>query len=156
VRWSRSISQRGLAGDKGDDHSGALGSRGRTQVRSGRHGEHNRGHNANAEAPEGAEHGGKAPQQRKPTLVSNCVTTRTINGEIEARGGCLPQARTQERLEDGGEAMKPRVDGGGLRLRKKCSGELRVMRWSLPRERARRGLNNGRRTVAVLGERRRS
>jgi hypothetical protein len=31
--------------------------------------------------------------------------------------------RTQERLEDSGEAVKSRVDGGGLRLRKKCSGE---------------------------------
>jgi hypothetical protein len=31
--------------------------------------------------------------------------------------------RTQERLEDDGEVVKPRVDGGGLRLRKKCSGE---------------------------------
>jgi hypothetical protein len=31
-----------------------------------------------------------------------------------------------------------------------------VVRRSLPREQARRGLNDGRRTVAVLGERRRS
>jgi hypothetical protein len=31
--------------------------------------------------------------------------------------------RTQERLEDGGEAVKSRVDGSGLRLRKKCLGE---------------------------------
>jgi hypothetical protein len=67
-------------------------------------------------APEGADHSGKAPRRRKPTPVSNCATTRTINGEIEARGGCLPQARTQERLEDDGEAVKPRIDGGGLRL----------------------------------------
>jgi hypothetical protein len=35
----------------------------------------------------------------------------------------LPRARTQERLEEGGEAVKSRVDGGGLRLRKKCFGE---------------------------------
>jgi hypothetical protein len=34
--------------------------------------------------------------------------------------------RTQERLEDGEEAVKPRVDGDGLRLRKKCSGERRL------------------------------
>jgi hypothetical protein len=46
-----------------------------------------------------------------------------INGEIEARGGCLPQARTQERLEDGGEAARMRVDSGGLRLLGKHSGE---------------------------------
>jgi hypothetical protein len=31
--------------------------------------------------------------------------------------------RTQERLEDGGEAVKPRVDSSGLWLRKKCSSE---------------------------------
>jgi hypothetical protein len=48
---------------------------------------------------------------------------RTINREIGTRGGCLPQARTQERLEDGGEAVKSRVDGGGLRLHGKHSGE---------------------------------
>jgi hypothetical protein len=62
-------------------------------------------------------------RRREPTPVSNCATTRIINGEIEVRGGCLPQVRTQERLEDGGEAVEPRVDGGGLRLRKKCSSE---------------------------------
>jgi hypothetical protein len=39
------------------------------------------------------------------------------------RVGCLPQAQTQERLEDGGEAVKSRVDGGGLRLHGKHSGE---------------------------------
>jgi hypothetical protein len=31
--------------------------------------------------------------------------------------------RTQERLGDGRDVVKPQVDGGGLRLRKKCSGE---------------------------------
>jgi hypothetical protein len=31
--------------------------------------------------------------------------------------------RTQERLEDGEVAVKSRIDGGGLRLRKKCSSE---------------------------------
>jgi hypothetical protein len=55
--------------------------------------------------------------------VSNCATTRTINGEIEARGGCLPQARTQERLEDDREAVKSQVNGGRLRLHGKHSGE---------------------------------
>jgi hypothetical protein len=39
--------------------------------------------------------------------------TRTINREIGARGGCLPQARTSERLED----------GGGLQLHGKHSDE---------------------------------
>jgi hypothetical protein len=39
------------------------------------------------------------------------------------QGGCLPQAQTQERLEDDGEAVKSWVDGGGLRLHGKHSGE---------------------------------
>jgi hypothetical protein len=39
------------------------------------------------------------------------------------RGGCLPQAQTQERLGDGGEAVKSQVDGGRLRLLGKLSGE---------------------------------
>jgi hypothetical protein len=46
-----------------------------------------------------------------------------MNGEIEARGGCLPQAQTQERLEDGREAVKSWVDGSGLRLHGKHSSE---------------------------------
>jgi hypothetical protein len=83
-------------------------------VSSGRHGEHNRGHHTGAGALEGADRGVKVSRRRKPTPVSNCATTRTINKEIEAQGGCLPQARTQDRLEDGGEAVKSRVNGGGL------------------------------------------
>jgi hypothetical protein len=55
--------------------------------------------------------------------MSNCATTRGINGEIEARGGFLPQAQTQERLEDDGEAVKSQVDDGGLRLHGKHYGE---------------------------------
>jgi hypothetical protein len=31
--------------------------------------------------------------------------------------------QTQEHLKDSGEAVRPLVDDGGLRLRKKCSGE---------------------------------
>jgi hypothetical protein len=69
------------------------------------------------------------------------------------------------------EEVKPRVDGGGLWLRKKCSGEcglgklevegrtkacpeLWVMRWSLLRQWTRWGLNGSRGTTAVFGERR--
>jgi hypothetical protein len=44
--------------------------------------------------------------------------TRAMNGEIEAQCGCLPQVQTQEHLGDDGEAVEPRVDGDGLRLRK--------------------------------------
>jgi hypothetical protein len=96
-----------------------------------------------------------------------------INGEIEARGGCLRQTRTQERLEDGGEAVRTCVDGDGLLLHGKHSGEhgsgkprgweqtegcpeLLVVWRSLPRERARRGRNERCKTAAVLGEQRRN
>jgi hypothetical protein len=51
------------------------------------------------------------------------MDTRTVTDELRAWEGCLPQERTEERLEDGGEAVKSRVDGGGVRLRKKCSSE---------------------------------
>jgi hypothetical protein len=43
--------------------------------------------------------------------------------ELSAQGGCLPQARTEERLEDGGEAVNSRVDGDRLWLHVKHSGE---------------------------------
>jgi hypothetical protein len=59
--------------------------------------------------------------------------------ELSAWEGCLPQARTQERLEDGREAGKSRVDGGRLRLRKKCSGERGPDKTE--RERANRGVS---------------
>jgi hypothetical protein len=51
------------------------------------------------------------------------VGSMAVTNELSAQGGCLPRVRTQERLEDGGEAVKPRVNGDGLRLRKKCFGE---------------------------------
>jgi hypothetical protein len=55
--------------------------------------------------------------------VRNCARTRTVTDKLRAWEGCLPQAQTHERLEDGKEAGKSRVDDGGLRQRKKCSGE---------------------------------
>jgi hypothetical protein len=55
--------------------------------------------------------------------MRNCAGARAVTNKLSAYGGCLPRARTQERLEDGGEVVKSRVDGGGLRLRKKCSSE---------------------------------
>ena len=99
--------------------------------------------------------------------------TRTVTDELRAWEGCLPQAQTQDRLEVSGEAMKPRVDGGGLRLRKNAPvsadeanqrgkgqtegcPELRVMWRTLPRQRTRQGLNGGRGMVVVFDERRRS
>jgi hypothetical protein len=93
---------------------------------------------------------------------------RTINREIEAKGGCLPQARTQERLEDGREAVKSWFDDDRLHLDGKHSGEhgsgnpeglganrgvpeLLTVRRNSPGQRTRRGLNGGRGTVAVFG-----
>jgi hypothetical protein len=81
--------------------------------------------------------------------------------------------RTPERLGDGEGAVEPRVDGGGLRLRKKCSGERgsgkpgrekanrSVSRVAgdvavLTEATDRRGLNVGRGTTVVFSERRRS
>jgi hypothetical protein len=66
--------------------------------------------------------------------------TRAMHGEIEAQGGCLPQAQTQERLEDDREAGKSQVDGGGLRLCKKCSDERRPVKTE--RERANRAVSH--------------
>jgi hypothetical protein len=43
--------------------------------------------------------------------------------ELRAREGCSPRVQTPERLGDDEGAVEPRVDGGGLQLRKKCSGE---------------------------------
>jgi hypothetical protein len=44
-------------------------------------------------------------------------------GEIKAWEGCSPRVRTQERLGDGGDTVKPRVEGGGLWLHGEDSGE---------------------------------
>jgi hypothetical protein len=63
------------------------------------------------------------PWASQPTLMSNCAMTRTINREIRVQGSFLPQARTPERLEDGGKAVKSWVDGGRLQLHGKHSGE---------------------------------
>jgi hypothetical protein len=55
--------------------------------------------------------------------VSNCAGTGVILGEIKAWKGCSPRVRTPGCLENGGGAVEPLVDGGGLRLRKKRPGE---------------------------------
>jgi hypothetical protein len=49
--------------------------------------------------------------------------TGAILGEIKAWEGCSPRVRIPGRLGNGGGAVEPRVDGGGLWLRKKRSGE---------------------------------
>jgi hypothetical protein len=69
----------------------------------------------------------------------NYTSTRTVTDELRAWEGCLPQARNQERLEDGREVGKSRVDSGRLRLRKKCSSEHGPGKTE--RERANRGVS---------------
>jgi hypothetical protein len=82
VRRRRLTSRRDLVGDEGNDHGRALGTWGRTRSRSGRHGEHDRGHNAGVGAPEGAERGGVAQRRCGYTPASNRAKTRAINREI--------------------------------------------------------------------------
>jgi hypothetical protein len=41
------------------------------------------------------------------------VNTRAVTGEISAWEGYSPRVETQERLNNGGDAVRPRVDGGG-------------------------------------------
>jgi hypothetical protein len=48
---------------------------------------------------------------------------RAVTTELRAQEGFSPQVRTPERLGNDEGEVEPRVDGGGLRLRKKCSRE---------------------------------
>jgi hypothetical protein len=101
-----------LARDEGNDHGRALGAWGRAQARSGQSGEHEHGHNARAEAPEGAERDGMVPRRRESTSASNRVMTKAINRKIGARGDCSPREETLESWGKGGGAGTPRGDGG--------------------------------------------
>jgi hypothetical protein len=65
----------------------------------------------------------KGPTTAQLTPVSNCASTGAILGEIKTWEGCSPRVRTPGRLGNSEGVVEPRVDGGGLRLRKKCSGE---------------------------------
>jgi hypothetical protein len=82
-------------------------------ARSGRHGEHDRGCRTGTGAPENTDHGGKSPAAAQLTPVSNCAGSSVILGKIKAWEGCSPRVRTLGRLDNGGGAMEPRVDGGG-------------------------------------------
>jgi hypothetical protein len=165
VRWRRSASRRGLAGDEGDGHSGALGAWGKTRARSGRHGKLDCGHHTGAGAPEGAEHDGADQLRCGSTLACNYADTRAVTGEIRACEGCSPRVQTQGHLSGGVNAGKPRVDGGGLRLHGEVSDErgpgeldglgrtegcpeLLTARRNSPRQRARRWLDGERRMGA--------
>jgi hypothetical protein len=73
-----------VAGDKGDDHGRALGVWGKAQACSGRHEQHDRGHNTSVEAPKGAERDEANQQQRESTPTSNYADTMAITGKIRA------------------------------------------------------------------------
>jgi hypothetical protein len=77
-------------------------------------------------APEGAKHGEAIKRRRGSTPARNYVDTGADLGEIKAWGGCSPRVRTQERLGDGGDTVKPRVDSGGLRPHGEDFGEHRL------------------------------
>jgi hypothetical protein len=102
---------------------------------------------------------------RGSTPASNYADTRAVISEIKAWEGCSPRVQTQGRLRDGGNAGKPRVDGGGLRLHGEVTGEhgsgkpeelgrtegcpeLLMARRNSPRQRARRWLDGERKTGA--------
>jgi hypothetical protein len=63
--------------------------------------------------PENADRGGKCSAAVQLTPASNCTGYGAILGEIKAWEGCSPRVRTLGRLENGGGAMEPRVDGSG-------------------------------------------
>jgi hypothetical protein len=113
VRRRLSTSRWDLVGEEGNDHGRALGTWGRTRAHLGQSGEHDRGHNASAEALEGAERGGMVPRWQESTLASNHAKTRAINREIGAQGGCSPREETLDSRTNGEDAGTPRVDGGG-------------------------------------------
>jgi hypothetical protein len=75
---------------------------------------------------------------------------RIVMDELMAQEGCSPRVRIPERLEDGGGAVEPRVDGDGLRLRKKCSSERGPGK--LGRESANRRVSRVAGDAAVLTE----
>jgi hypothetical protein len=89
VRWHRSTSRRDLAGDEGNGHDRALGTWGRTRAHSGQTGEHDHGHHASAEAPEGADRGGMVPRWHESAPASNPTKTEAINREIGGAGRLL-------------------------------------------------------------------
>jgi hypothetical protein len=118
-----STSRRDLTRDKGNDHGMAQGTWERTRAHSGQSGEHDRGHNASAEALEGVEHGAMVPRRHESTPASNRAMTRAINKEIGARRGCSPREETLESRGNGGGAGRLGATVAELRLHRKNSGE---------------------------------
>jgi hypothetical protein len=124
VWWRRSTSRRGLARDEGDGHGGALGAWGKTRARSVRHGELDCGHNTDVGGTRGCR------TRRGGSTAARINSGEKLRGHYgsnrrnKGMGPFSPRVQTQGRLSDGGDAGKPQVDGGGLRLHREVSGEL--------------------------------
>jgi hypothetical protein len=64
-------------------------------------------------APENTDRSVKGSAAAQLTPARNCAGSGVILGELRAWEGCSPRVRTPGRLENGGGAVEPRVDGGG-------------------------------------------
>jgi hypothetical protein len=64
-------------------------------------------------APENADRGEKGSTAAQLTPASDCAGSGAVLGKLKAWEGCSPGLRTLRRLENGGGAVEPRVDGGG-------------------------------------------
>jgi hypothetical protein len=112
ARRHRSTLRRDLAGDEGNDHGRALGAWGRAHARSGQSSKHDRGHNASAEAPEGAERSGVVPRRRESTPASNRAMTRAINRKegagrlLTSRGNVGVPGQRQRRRDASGRRWR--------------------------------------------------
>jgi hypothetical protein len=63
-------------------------------------------------APESADRSEKSSAAAQLTPASNCAGSGAVLGELRAWESCSPRVRTLVRLENGGGAMEPQVDGG--------------------------------------------
>jgi hypothetical protein len=64
-------------------------------------------------APENADRSEKGSAAAQLTPASNRAGSSVVLGEIKAWEGCSPRVQTPGRLENGGGAVEPRVDGDG-------------------------------------------
>jgi hypothetical protein len=55
-------------------------------------------------------------RRRGSAPAKNFADTRAVLGAIKVWVGCSPRVRAPECLGNGGDAVEPQVDGGGLRL----------------------------------------
>jgi hypothetical protein len=86
------------------------------------------------------------------------VTLRGVPGMHDRKLGRGEDVGRRRRLSGCARSAPVNADWANQRRKGRTKGrpELWVIRWSLSRERARHGLNNGHRTEVVPGERRRS